>query len=155
MTHIKKNNGPEQRQHVCISLARQLTNNIGLKQLGTTSNMQNKSHTFCWIFLCMFMIFIYLQNHRCISIKTFEITQIKTRGLQLRLKSQMHLNKFDQQVNLHWCCSSTIGSLSLETDESTEKGARGTGQTIDNDSMIILNCELHTDGEQHLNGTCF
>jgi len=84
---LKKNNGPEQRQHVCISLARQLTNNIGLKQLGTTSNMQNKSHTFCWIFLCMFMIFIYLQNHRCISIKTFEITQIKTRGLQLRLKS--------------------------------------------------------------------
>jgi hypothetical protein len=43
---LKKKNGPEQRQHVCISLARQPTNNISIKQLGTTSNMQNKSHTF-------------------------------------------------------------------------------------------------------------
>lgn len=67
----------------------------------------------------------------------------------------MHLNKFDQQVDLHWWCSSTIGSLSPKTAKSIEKGARGTGQTIDSDSMIILNCELHTDGEQHLNGTCF
>ena len=66
----------------------------------------------------------------------------------------MHLNKFDQQVDLHWWCSSTIGSLSPKTAKSIEKGARGTGQTIDSDSMIILNCELHTDGEQYLNGTC-
>ena len=70
------------------------------------------------------MRFIYLQNHRCISIKTFETTLIKTRGLQLRLKSQMHLNKFDQQTDLHWCCSSTIWQLEPWNQREHWKGSK-------------------------------